>query len=161
MPRSTGSAPSALIRVVDDDALVREMLAASLTRAGYRVVLASDGAAAIDRLSRETPDLVLTDLFMPNRDGIELLRSGRLSRAGAPVIAMSGGYAGLDMLGASEALGAAASIAKPFMPRELLALVRRVLGEVGADAGTRRTSGPDCPAGQQTGPGGAVASACR
>jgi DNA-binding response OmpR family regulator len=151
MPRSSRSTPSARILVVDDDALVRDMVAASLTRAGYRVVLASDGAAAIDRLSRETPDLILTDLFMPNRDGIELLRSGRLSRAGAPVIAMSGGYAGLDMLGASEALGAAASIAKPFMPRELLALVRRVLGERDADAEPRAASAPT----------GAVANACR
>jgi DNA-binding response OmpR family regulator len=127
------------------------MVAASLTRAGYRVVLASDGDGAIDRLSCETPDLILTDLFMPNRDGIELLRSGRLSRAGAPVIAMSGGYAGLDMLGASEALGAAAAIAKPFMPRELLALVRRVLGERDADAEPRAASAPT----------GAVANACR
>jgi CheY-like chemotaxis protein len=129
MALNTRPDASALVLVVDDDALVRDMVAASLTRAGYRVVLAADGAAAIDRLDRETPDLILTDLFMPNCDGIELLRSGRLGQAGAPVIAMSGGYAGIDMLGASKALGAAASIAKPFLPRELLAMVQQFLGD--------------------------------
>jgi chemosensory pili system protein ChpA (sensor histidine kinase/response regulator) len=132
MTRPARADASALVLVVDDDELVRDMVAATLTRAGYRVALAADGAAAIERLRHETPDLILTDLFMPNCDGIELLRSGLLSRADAPVIAMSGGYAGIDMLSASQALGADAAIAKPFMPRELVDLVRRTLGEQAA-----------------------------
>lgn len=150
MPQPAQANAFALVLVVDDDALVRDMIAASLTRAGYRVVLSADGAAAIARLGHETPDLILTDLFMPNCDGIELLRSGQLSRADAPVIAMSGGYAGIDMLGASQALGADAVIAKPFMPRELVDLVRRTLGEQ-ASAGPRAADGhtglPARPAG--------------
>ena len=127
MPIPAHAQTAPLLLVVEDDALVRDVVQASLTRAGYRVVLASDGAAAIDRLGDQRPDLILTDLFMPNCDGIELLRSGQLSRADAPVIAMSGGYAGIDMLAASQALGATATIAKPFMPSELLALVERTL----------------------------------
>jgi CheY-like chemotaxis protein len=146
----------ALVLVVEDDALVRDMVQASLRRAGYRVVLARDGEAAIARLGDQRPDLILTDLFMPNCDGIELLRSGHLSRANAPVIAMSGGYAGIDMLAASQALGATATIAKPFMPSELLALVQRTLRA--GPAASRRQDGP---AGPRIGPGGAVANAGR
>ena len=146
----------ALVLVVEDDSLVRDMVQASLRRAGYRVVLASDGEAAIARLGDQRPDLILTDLFMPNCDGIELLRSGHLSRANAPVIAMSGGYAGIDMLAASQALGATATIAKPFMPSELLALVQRTLQA--GPAAPRRLDGP---AGPHTRPGGAAANAGR
>lgn len=123
------SAHTPLMLVVDDDALVRDMVAASLTRAGYRVIVATDGDKAIAALETATPALILTDLFMPNADGIELLCSGRLGAARPPVIAMSGGYAGIDMLGAAKALGAAATIAKPFLPRELVELVRQTLGE--------------------------------
>ena len=114
MPIPAHAQTAPLLLVVEDDALVRDVVQASLTRAGYRV-------------GDQRPDLILTDLFMPNCDGIELLRSGQLSRADAPVIAMSGGYAGIDMLAASQALGATATIAKPFMPSELLALVERTL----------------------------------
>jgi DNA-binding response OmpR family regulator len=124
-PAVTAAPPTVL--VVDDDPLVRDMVDCSLRRAGYSVLLAGDGEAAIAAIARRTPDLIVTDLFMPNRDGIELLRSGRLAATGAPVITMSGGYGDLDLLGASQALGAAATISKPFMPRELLALVRSTL----------------------------------
>ena len=149
MTRPARPDASALVLVVDDEALVRDMVAASLTRAGYRVVLAADGAAAIERLGHETPDLILTDLFMPNCDGIELLRCSRLGRADAPVIAMSGGYAGLDMLDASRILGAAAVIAKPFMAHDLVELVRRTLGRstLGQDSAETWThvSAESCP----------------
>ena len=77
MPIPAHAETAPLLLVVEDDALVRDVVQASLTRAGYRVVLASDGAAAIDRLGDQRPDLILTDLFMPNCDGIELLRSGQ------------------------------------------------------------------------------------
>ena len=129
MSKPAQPAPAGFVLVVDDDALVRDLVAASLRRAGYRVALAADGEAAIAALTARTPDLIVTDLFMPYCDGIELLRSGRLSDRGIPVIAMSGGYAGIDLLGASQALGATATIAKPFLPRDLLALVRRTLEE--------------------------------
>lgn len=132
MPKPAQPAPARFILVVDDDALVRDMVAASLLRAGYRVALATDGEAAIASLTAETPDLVVSDLFMPNCDGIELLRAGRLGGTGIPVIAMSGGYSGIDMLDASRALGATATIAKPFLPRDLIALVRRTLDEATA-----------------------------
>ncbi|MBK1696204.1 response regulator [Rhodovibrio salinarum] len=128
MAQHAPTSPTAgTILVVDDDALVRDMVQTALTRAGYRVILARDGNTAIELLDIAAPDLILTDLFMPHCDGIELLRSGQLSKVDVPVIAMSGGYAGIDMLHAAKALGAVAAIAKPFMPNELTDLVRRTL----------------------------------
>ena len=152
MPNPPSRTASPLVLVVDDDDLVRDMVEASLMRAGYRVILARDGEAAIDRLGTEAPDLILTDLFMPNCDGIELLRSGRLTRGATPVIAMSGGYAGMDMLGASQALGATATIAKPFLPNELVELVRQTL--------ETRTAGR-APSDLQATTNAAAADACR
>ncbi|MBK1668436.1 hypothetical protein CKO28_10355 [Rhodovibrio sodomensis] len=148
----------ALVLVVDDDDLVRDMVAASLTRAGYRVVLAADGSAAIDQLGARTPDLILTDLFMPNCDGIELLRSGLLRTSDIPVIAMSGGYAGIDLLGASRTLGATATIAKPFLPGELIDLVRGTLDpDAAASADRASTAGPGLG---RPGRGGKAAADC-
>jgi CheY-like chemotaxis protein len=161
MAPSTTSAAAPRVLVVDDDPLIRDMLETSLTRAGYRVTLAADGDAAIAALQRATPALILTDLFMPNRDGIELLRAAEPGAPRPPVIAMSGGFAGIDMLQASRSLGAAATIAKPFLPRELVQLVRRTLADPGTHAETRAPDAPDGAGGPAHGPGGAVANAGR
>ena len=144
MTEQADPADNTLVLVVDDEPVVRDMLNATLTRAGYRVILASDGQTAIAALGTATPDLILTDVFMPNCDGIELLRSSRLRRAGTPVIAMSGGYAGLDMLDATAALGAVATINKPFRPGELLDLMRTLCGS-GSGSGRQRPSDAAAP----------------
>src|SRR5207253_9641710 len=65
----------AMLLIADDDPGLRESLERTLTREGYRVILASDGNAALERLQAGGIDLVLTDLKMPGRTGIELLRA--------------------------------------------------------------------------------------
>lgn len=124
-PHAACAGDATTVLVVDDDPQVQEMLEVCLTRAGYTVVLAGDGAQAQARLAERAVDLVLTDVFMPECDGIELVRSA--ARHAPPIIAMSGGYGGLDMLKATSALGATTTIAKPFKPAELLRLVARTL----------------------------------
>jgi DNA-binding response OmpR family regulator len=104
----------ARILVVDDSASMRRSLAEILTRAGHEVIQAADGAEAC-RTSREVEvdvDLVILDLFMPEKDGIETLRELRARAPGIPIIAISGGGAddtGVDLLKAAVLLGAGCS----------------------------------------------------
>ena len=126
----------ARILVVDDDAGIRRALVEILTRAGHEVTQASGGAEAC-RISHEAAlDLVIVDLFMPEKDGIETILELRTFAPGMPIIAMSGGGAdegGFDLLSAAELLGAALSIEKPFTPAQILEVVRKALGD-----GTRK-----------------------
>jgi DNA-binding response OmpR family regulator len=116
---------------VDDNASLRRLLAAPLARAGHEVIEAADGAEAC-RICRDVDvDLVILDLFMPVKDGIETMVELRAFAPGIPIIAMSGGGAdasSLDLLNASELLGAALSLKKPFTMDEMLEAVRKVLG---------------------------------
>ena len=120
----------ARILVVDDNASVRRSLAALLTRAGHEVIQAADGAEAC-RICREVDvDLVILDLFMPEKDGIETIIELRAFAPSIPIIVMSGGGGDgsrLDMLNAAELLGASLSIEKPFTLAEMLEAVRKAL----------------------------------
>jgi DNA-binding response OmpR family regulator len=127
----------ARILVVDDNAAMRRSLDEILTRAGHQVIQAADGAEA-SRISRDADvHLVILDLFMPVKDGIETLRELRKRAPGVPIIAISGGGAdesGVDLLKAAVLLGAVRSIEKPFTPAEMLEAVGKALGG--------RTAGP-------------------
>ena len=121
---------TARILVIDDDEVLRKTVRVVLEVAGYDVVEAVDGAAGL-RLQREHgADLVLVDIFMPDVDGLEFIRTVRADRPQAKIIAMSsGGRSGQgDMLMAAAAFGASRTLRKPFQPRELLAAVGDVLG---------------------------------
>ena len=121
----------ARILVVDDDASMRRSLDQILSRAGHEVIQAADGAEA-SRISRELGvDLVILDLFMPEKDGIETLRELRRRAPAVPIIAISGGGAddsGVDLLKAAVLLGAVQSMEKPFTPAEMLEAVQDALG---------------------------------
>jgi DNA-binding response OmpR family regulator len=121
----------ARILVVDDEPSVRGSLAALLTRAGHEVIQAADGLEA-GRVWREVElDLIILDLFMPEKDGIETMVELRAFAPGIPIIVMSGGGADgspLGMLNAAKLLGAAVCIEKPFTPAQMLEAVRKVLG---------------------------------
>jgi DNA-binding response OmpR family regulator len=121
----------ARILVVDDNDSMRHWLAEILTRAGHQIIQGADGAEAC-RISREVDvDLVILDLFMPVKDGIETLRALRARAPAVPIIAISGGGAddtGVDLLKAAVLLGAVQSIEKPFTPAVLLEAVGKALG---------------------------------
>ena len=122
----------ARILVIDDDALLRGAIRVVLESAGYEVIEAADGDAGL-RLHREPgADLVVVDLFMPERDGLEVIRAVRAEAPQAKIIAMSGGSSlQLDLLDAATAFGASRALWKPFAPAMLLATVRELLGERG------------------------------
>lgn len=118
------------ILLVDDEAEFRTAIASILEGAGHVVVQAADGAAALATLKSRSFDLLITDVVMPDRDGLDLIRS--LPAEGRPkVLAISGGSTMLPAaytLRASGALGADATLNKPFRASELLAQIDALLG---------------------------------
>src|SRR6185295_10178478 len=119
----------ARILVIDDDADLRTMTTVFLEGAGHDVVVVSNGALGLRTLRATSFDLVLCDLFMPDVDGLEVLRELRRLPGDVPVIAMSGGGFGgtVDLLEVAKQLGAAEIIEKPFTQRALLRVITRVL----------------------------------
>lgn len=125
------------ILLVDDDAAVLETLRTGLLAAGHEVVGVADGMQAIAAVRDAGFDLVITDIVMPNADGIETILKLRRLQPDLPLIAMSGGgRAGTgDYLAIAAKFGAAATLAKPFSPRQLAKVVAGVLA--GAKAAAR------------------------
>ena len=127
----------ATVLVVDDEPEIRSSVRAMLETYGYEVVEAGDSDAAVTALGTTRPDVILTDIYMPGADGIELINALRTWPERIPVIAMSGGrIGGPDALAAAEKLGAVGIIDKPFRVSNLLEMVDRVIG--GRSAPPRR-----------------------
>ena len=123
----SGVQPDAVstILVVDDEPIVREVVARYLEREGYRTLEAGDGDRAREILARESPSLVVLDLMLPGTDGLELCRWIRASSE-LPVIMLTARGEEADRIVGLE-LGADDYVTKPFSPRELTARVRTVL----------------------------------
>ncbi|HYX63240.1 MAG TPA: response regulator [Burkholderiales bacterium] len=120
------------VLVVDDNADMRELLRVILESAGYSVDLAADGALGLVLLRARSADVVLTDIFMPNQDGIETIACLRSEFPEAKVIAMSGGgrvVKGKDYLSTAGEIGAHALLRKPFDSEQLLRLLQELVGE--------------------------------
>lgn len=119
----------AKILLVEDDNLVREFLIKVLRAAGHDVVASAEGNKALAVLDQGQIDLVITDILMPDRDGIETIREIRRLAPTLPVIAISGGgrEQWSDVLRIASTFGATETIAKPFAPRDLLASVERLI----------------------------------
>ena len=120
----------ARLLVVDDDQVLRAALRIVLEGAGYDVLEAADGDAGLRLYREQGADLVLVDIFMPGRDGLEVIRALRGAIPRPKMIAMSGAERTgvLDLLEAAAAFGAARTLRKPFEPRDLLAAIRELLG---------------------------------
>ena len=126
----------ARILVIDDHDLVRQSLKSVVEGAGHEVVLAADGSGGLKRFQAERFDLVITDVLMPEVDGIELVQALRRLSSTIPIMVMSGGHSvrytggrsiGPDYLKMARALGATKVIPKPFSHRQLLALIEECL----------------------------------
>jgi DNA-binding response OmpR family regulator len=120
---------SVRILVIDDDPVVRGMLVEMLRREGYEVDEADDGRAGMRKFREVPATLVITDVVMPEQEGLETLMQLRHSSKTVKVIAISGGgRVGPDAyLNSARTLGADAILAKPFGREELLELVAKVL----------------------------------
>jgi two-component system, NtrC family, response regulator AtoC len=114
------------ILVCDDEELIRWSMAEHLRGEGYRVVEAEDGEVALERLSTEAPDLVITDLKMPRLDGMELLRRIRELDREVPVIVITA-HGAVETAVQATQLGARHYITKPFDLREVSLAVSKVL----------------------------------
>jgi CheY-like chemotaxis protein len=124
-----GSAMRVLI--VDDSAGLREIMRIGLQARGYEVAQAADGREAL-KLQRERPaDVIVTDLFMPEMDGIETLEVVKHEFPDTPVVAMSGvpTRTGTDFLEIAHELGAALVLRKPFTIPDLVAAVEQAAGK--------------------------------
>lgn len=120
----SGSRPRSIL-VVDDDSSVRELFAAMLEGAGHRVLQAPDGSAAIVYCRQRPVDLLITDLVMPEQEGIETIRQFVQEFPHIPIIATSGMAAYLPV---AKALGAALVLEKPIAHADLLQAVRSLIG---------------------------------
>jgi DNA-binding response OmpR family regulator len=114
-----------LILVVDDERSISEVVSLYLTRAGYRVQIAHDGATALQMVATQKPDLIVLDLMLPEIDGLEITR--RLRAEGeTPIIIVTARRAETDRILGLE-MGADDYVVKPFSPQELVSRVRAVL----------------------------------
>ncbi len=116
------------ILVVDDESVLVETIAYNLEQAGYQVLTAADGASALQAAHRETPDLIILDLMLPEMDGIEVCRHLRRERntATTPIMMLTAKGDEIDKVVGLE-VGADDYVTKPFGRRELLARVRALL----------------------------------
>ena len=112
---------STSILVVDDDAAFRAAVCRVLTGAGHKVAEAKDGARALEFLKSERPDILVTDIIMPDGDGIELINAVKWRYPTMRILAISGrGNLGpLDLLKMAAMVGADATLAKPLAPEDL------------------------------------------
>ena len=116
------------VLVVDDNEDLRSTVQALLQADGFDVVVAADGEAAL-ALHRKSPaDVVITDLFMPDKDGIETIIELRKLYPAVKIVAMSGWTStqGSDYLQVAREIGAAVTLQKPFDPAELSRVVRQL-----------------------------------
>jgi CheY-like chemotaxis protein len=118
----------ARVLVIDDDAAMRRMMARVLSGAGHQVREAADGDEGLAAFAAEGADLVVCDLVMPDREGIETIRELRRAAPQLPILAVSGGGFPSVYLQSAVRLGASAALVKPFRAAELLDAVARLLG---------------------------------
>ena len=119
------------IVVIDDEQPIREMLRQYLSGKGFEVLTASNGEEGLKIVSKQSVDLVITDLIMPDKEGLETIIELKSMWPEAKVIAISGGGINKpeDYLETARTLGAAEVLAKPFNNSDLLRAVRKVIGD--------------------------------
>jgi DNA-binding response OmpR family regulator len=119
----------ARILVIDDNDSFRESLRMFLEAAGHQVLGAADGREGARLVRQHAPDLLLCDIFMPRKDGLEMIRELRHDFPGLRVIVMSGGSdrVGIDLLPVARLMGAVHALQKPFELHDALAAVEQVL----------------------------------
>lgn len=125
------------ILVIDDEQLIRLQIRSALELEGYTVHEAANGNEGLARIAEVTPDVVITDILMPDKEGIETILELRRTHPKIRIIAISGGgrTGNKDFLRTAKHLGADRTLAKPFGLAELLRLVNEVLAEANGGKG--------------------------
>ncbi|HEY1504241.1 MAG TPA: response regulator [Stellaceae bacterium] len=117
------------ILVIEDNVIVRNTMTRILQTAGYSVVTADDGVQGVDTFRREQPDVVISDIIMPQQDGIGTIRQILAERPGTKIIAISGGgrIGNTDFLQIARKMGAVDALQKPFDPDDLVGRISNCL----------------------------------
>jgi YesN/AraC family two-component response regulator len=123
--------PKRRILLVDDDEQFRKMLRKMLVRMGFEVIEARNGKEAIEIFQRDPADLVMTDIIMPEKEGLETIGALKRKHPGVKIVAMSGGGRGsaTDYLKVAMMMGADRTIPKPFSNENLETLLANLFGE--------------------------------
>ena len=116
------------VLTVDDSATMRDMLSASLSALGYRVVQAADGLLGLETLEREEPDVIITDINMPRLDGIGFIQKVRdnARHRATPILVLTTNT-DPELKNTARRAGATGWIVKPFDPEKLADAIRRVM----------------------------------
>jgi CheY-like chemotaxis protein len=124
----------ARILIIDDEDELRSMLRQMLEQAGYEVTEAVNGAEGIQLYEQDTHDLIITDIIMPEKEGVETIIALRRADPDLPIIAISGGgrLDATDFLTMTKKLGARRTLSKPFRRDQLLEAVGECLAKDGA-----------------------------
>lgn len=120
-----------LVLIIEDDAVLLKALAGWFAAAGCRVMTAADGRLGLTHFEQIRPDLVVTDIIMPEREGVETILAMKARDRTVPILAISGG-GGLgpgEFLSLALSLGADGALAKPFRSRELLTMSENLLSK--------------------------------
>ena len=118
------------ILVIDDEPHILLMVKKMLERAGYEIDLASNGSEGLRLFSKLKPDLVITDIIMPEKEGLETIREMKRISSDLKIIAMSGGgkISADNYLETARIFGASRLIEKPFSQKQLLTYVEELVG---------------------------------
>lgn len=118
-----------LVLVIEDDEVVRDLIKRLLEMADYRVIVAGNGREGLKQYRLTAPALVITDLIMPEREGIETIMELRKHGSNVRILAISGGgrIGNSDILRVARSLGADDILAKPFQPVDLIGKVQELL----------------------------------
>ncbi len=108
------------ILVVDDEETIVKLVCRILGKEGYQTVTANNGKKGMGVFEAEKPDLVITDIVMPDMEGIEFIIALNKKRKKLPIIVMSGNQVGTKFLKTASLLGASATLLKPFSTQQLL-----------------------------------------
>jgi CheY-like chemotaxis protein len=117
----------AVILVMDDHPGIRDMLEETLVGAGHEMFAATNGQEGLHLCKAHPPDLMIIDMFMPEKDGLETIQELRRKQPDAKVIAISGAPLASNVLDIAQKLGAQQVLHKPFHPNEIISAVNNTL----------------------------------
>lgn len=120
------------ILIIDDEPHILLMLKKMLEKAGFEIDLASNGAEGLELFTARACDLVITDIIMPEKEGLETIREMKKMKPDLKIIAMSGGgkVSAENYLQTASIFGASKLIEKPFSQQDMISTVQELLGEI-------------------------------
>ena len=114
------------ILVVDDESTVTDLISLILTEEGYEVSTAQNGKEGLKQFESVGPDLIITDIIMPDMEGIEFIKALVKKKKNIPIIVMSGNIIGTKFLKSARLFGAKATLTKPFTTQDLIETVAKL-----------------------------------